>query len=188
MCIDPITLFAAGTAASGAAATGTAAAGVATKMAIGSIMANAVGGVISAAGAVQQGKATQKAAEATAQQQMLAAREEGRRGQFEAEKLSQDGARMIGQQKVAMAANGVDVNSRDAAALLESQRDALRADAFQIRENSQTRSETLQRQAANEVRVGRTARVQARVNAVGRMFDAAADVGSRYAWMRYQQG
>ncbi|WP_139188449.1 hypothetical protein [Aliiruegeria lutimaris] len=86
------------------------------------VLAQAGAGIMGAVGAVQQGNAAAKAAEASAKAADNAAINAIVEGEQRAELQMRKGAKLLGQQKAATAANGVDVSTGDALDLLDDKR------------------------------------------------------------------
>lgn len=142
-------------------------------------------GVVGAYSAVQQGRAAQAAAEATAKQQEAAARESIRQGEDESERKRRAGAAVLAQQRVAMAANGVDVSSASAIEMLDDTKAAIEDDAFAIRQNFRNQAGNYSQMAANSRTEGANALSQGRWGAAGTILATGAKVGEKYSqWAR----
>jgi hypothetical protein len=187
MCFDPVTIGATlakvgttiGTALGGSAAAGGAAAsagagGLATAMTLGS-------GLISTMGMIQNSRAQAKAAEMNARAQQEAARQAIEQGQQEAERQRRAGAAMLGEQRVAMAANGVDVTSAAAIDVLDDTRFLIEEDAFAVRENARRKAQGNAQAAANYRAEASSARSQGIFGAASTLLTTGAKVGKRYA-------
>lgn len=190
MCFDPISLLAtmglssAGTAAAGAAA-GTAAAGSSIMGTIGTI-ASIGSGVVGAVSSIQSGNAAAAAANATAQQQERAAVQALEASEREATLTQRRAAQMRGENRVALAAQGVNVNSTEALELLENFDTQVEEDLFAIRENGVRAANSYGQDAANSRAQGASARSQGRWGAASTLLGTAARVGERWRPYVYQ--
>lgn len=125
-------------------------------------VATAASGVVGAYSSIQSGNAAAAAAEATAKQQTAAARESLIAGEEESDRQRRAGAVMLAQQKVAMAANGVDLGSASALEMLDDTKAGIEADAFAIRKNATNQAQNYSQMAANSITEGRNAKSQGR--------------------------
>lgn len=190
MCFDPISALGAlkgittaimgGGAATGAAASGSIWGTLGTAATVGS-------GLVSAYSAIQSGNAQAAAANATAAAQDKAALEALEAGERENLLARRRAAQFTGENRVAMAANGVDVNSATALDLLNDDRMQQEEDAFAIRENAVRSANAYGQQAANSRTEARNAKSAGRWGAVGTVLGTAAKVGERYRPMVNQQ-
>lgn len=192
MCFDPISLLAtmgltsAGTAAAGAAgAAGTAAAGSSIMGTIGTI-ASIGSGVVGAVSSIQGGNAAAAAASATAQQQERAAIQAMEASEREAMLTQRRAAQMRGENRVALAAQGVNVNSVEALELLENFDTQVEEDLFAIRENGVRAANSYGQDAANSRAQGASAKSQGRWGAGSSLLSTAARVGERWRPYVYQ--
>lgn len=152
--------------------------------AIGTV-ASAASGVVGAYSAIQSGNAAAAAAEATAKQQEAAARESIIAGDEESDRQRRAGAATLSQQKIAMAANGVDLNSASALELLDDTKTGIEQDAFAIRKNATNQAENYYQMAANSRTEANNARSQGTWGAVGSLLSTGAKVGEKYSqWAR----
>lgn len=172
MCIDPISIGAAissvGTSVSTALA-----GGLGTALTIG-------GGAISAYSTYQNGKAQARAANETAMQQEKAAREAVAAGERENDLQRRRVGQLQGENRAALAANGVDVNSGAAIELLNDTKWQAEEDAFAIRENATRSANAYGQQAANSRADGASAKSAGMFGAIGTVLGTATKVGDRY--------
>lgn len=178
MCVDPLSaaLVAAGVpGVSGFT-------GMLGSIGLGSIgtAASAASGAVGAYSAIQQGNAAKEAAKATAAQQEAAARESLRQGEQESDKQRRAGAAMMAQQRVAMAANGIDLGSTGAIEVLDDTKAGIEQDAFAIRHNATSNATSYAQQAANSLTMGANAQREARWGATGTLLTAGAKVGPKW--------
>lgn len=147
--------------------------------------ASAASGVIGAYSSIQQGQAAKAAAKATAAQQEAAARDSLRAGEDESDRQRRAGAAMLSQQRVAMAANGIDVSASSAIEQLDNTRGLIEEDAFAIRKSSLTNANSYMQQAANSRAEGANAASAGMWGGVGTLLSTGAKVGSKYSqWAR----
>lgn len=147
--------------------------------------ATAASGVVGAYSAIQQGNAAKAAAEATARQQETAARESLRQGEDESDRQRRAGAAMLAQQRVAMAANGVDASGVTAIEMLDDTKNLIEEDAFAIRQNARNAASNYSQMAANSRAEGASAASTGRWGAVGTILSTGAKVGEKYSqWAR----
>lgn len=184
MCFDPMTALAAikgvTTALGGAsAASGAAAAGSGIWGTVGTI-ATAGSGILSAYSAIQNGNAASAAAEATARAQETAALQAMEAGDRENLLHRRRVGQLQGENRAALAANGVDVNSTAALDLLQDTRLQAEEDAFAIRENAVRSANAYGQQAANSRTEGANAKSGSRWGAAGTILGTAAKVGDRF--------
>lgn len=173
------TMFGGGTAAAGTAAAGT---GIASTLATAATLASAGVGAYSA---IRSGNAAEAAAQATARQQEQAARDSMRRGEDESDQRRRAGAAILAQQRVAMAANGIDVSSASAIEHLDSTRKDIEADAFAIRKNARLQADGYSQQASNSLAEGANAASAGMWGAAGTLLSVGAKVGDKYSsWAR----
>lgn len=147
--------------------------------------ASAASGVLGAYSAVQQGQAAKVAAKATAAQQEAAARDSLRAGEDESDRQRRAGAAMLSQQRVAMAANGIDVSASSAIEQLDSTKGLIEEDAFAIRKSALNQGRSYMQQAVNSRVEGENAASAGLWNGVGTLLSTGAKVGSKYSqWAR----
>ena len=174
MCIDPFSITAAissiGTSVSTALA-----GGLGTALTVG-------GGVISAYSQYQNGKAQARAANETAKQQDKAALEAVAAGERENDLQRRRVGQLQGDNRAALAASGVDVNSGAAIELLKDTRWQAEEDAFAIRENATRNANTYGQQAANSRADAASAKSAGMWGSVGTVLGTATKVGDRYKY------
>lgn len=192
MCFDPVSAFAAvkatvaglGTALSGAggaaAGAGGAAAGAGSAWGTLGTVATAGSGLISAYSAVQNGNAQAEAANAMAKQQDQAAQQALEAGDREALLQQRRAAALQGENKVALAASGIDVNSTAALDLLGDSQLQANEDLFAIRTDAARTASGYGQQAASSRTAAQSARSQGRWGAVNTLLQTGAKVGDRY--------
>lgn len=151
-----------------------AAGGLATAMQIG-------GGVLGAVSQVMNYQAQAKAAKRSAAVAQEAARETLEQGEQESDLQRRAAAKLMGQQKVGMAANGIDLNSTNAIDLLDETALLSEEDAFAIRTNAQRQAKSLSQQAANYRADAASAKSAAFFEPVKTILGTGAKVGSRYS-------
>ncbi|WP_072296148.1 hypothetical protein [Paracoccus sp. SM22M-07] len=181
MCVDPLTLA---LASAGAPTGGMAglfsifggAGGLGTA-------AQAASGVVGAASSLANGQAAASAAQASANAQEQAARDLMVQGEEESDRQRRAGAAALSQQKIAMAANGVDLGSAAAIETLDTSRLAIEDDAFAIRKTGTGRANNMFQSAANSRTQGNSAKSQSMFGAASSLLSTGARVGSKYsAW------
>ncbi len=178
MCVDPISLAAIGsTVASsvGGAATalGGSLGGMSTLFSVGS-------GLMGAYATYQNGQAQASALEQQAAQQEAAARQSLEQGREESDRRRRAGAIQLGDQRAALAANGIDVEGELAIDLLDDSSALISEDAFSIRENSRRSAAGLSQQAANSRTSASNAASEGMFGAVSSVLTTGAKVGSKF--------
>lgn len=143
--------------------------------------AQAASGVVGAYSAIQSGNAAQAAAQATARQQDAAARDALRQGEDESDRQRRAGAAVLAQQRVAMAANGIDASSASAIEMLDDTKRDIELDAFAIRRNATSQAQGLSQMAANSRTEGANAASQGLWGGVGTILTTGAGIGSAYS-------
>lgn len=190
MCLDPVSAFAAvqtalssvgtaisgalgGAGAAGAGAAGTAWGTLGTAATIGS-------GALSAYSAIQNGAAQADAANAAARQQEQAAQQAIEAGEREYQLTRRRVGALQGENRAALAASGIDVNSTAALDLINDTNLQAEEDMFAIREDAARRASGFGQQAANYRTEARNAKSSSRWGAVNTALGTAARVGDRY--------
>lgn len=190
MCLDPVSAFAAvqtalssvgtaisgalgGAGAAGAAGAGTAWGTIGTAATIGS-------GALSAYSAIQNGAAQADAANAAARQQEQAAQQALEAGEREDQLTRRRVGALQGENRAALAASGIDVNSTAALDLINDTNLQAEEDMFAIREDAARRASGFGQQAANYRTEARNAKSSSRWGAVNTALGTAARVGDRY--------
>lgn len=134
---------------------------------------------------VQAGNAAKDAAKATAARQEEAARDSLRMGEDESDRQRRAGAAVLAQQRVAMAANGIDASAITAIEQLDDTKRLIETDAFAIRQNATKQATGFSQQAANSITEGLNAQSQGRMGAVSSLLSGGAKVGAKYSqWAR----
>lgn len=173
----------AGTAAA-AAGTGAAAAGGLTTLQTGALIASAAGTGLSVYGQYQAGRAQQAAARYNQQVAAIEAQDALDRGDREQQRVGIKEAQMRGEQRVRMAANGLDLSYGTPEALLE------QTDYYGL-EDQRTVANNARREAAGFGQRSVLAGLQADSanpwgNAAGSLLVGASSVADK--WMRYRGG
>jgi len=186
LCLDPLSL---GLAAAGAPVGGiTGFLGSLGFGGLGSVASAAAGGV-SAYSAIQQGQAAKEAARATAKMQEESAQQAVQQGEEESDRQRRAGAALMAQQRVAMAANGVDVSSAAAIEQLDDTKGLIEEDAFAIRTGANRSAGGMMQAAANSRTEGNNAASQGLWGGVGSILSTGARVGAKYSqWARQRAG
>lgn len=172
MCIDPISATAA-ISSLGSSISTALAGGLGTAATVG-------GGLLSAYSSIQNGQAAKAAAMATADQQETAAIQALEAGDRERTLHARKVAALQGENKVALAASGIDLGSQAAIELLADTRTQAAEDAFAIRENAVRQANNFSQSATNSRVEGRNAASQGTWGALGTVLGTASQVGSRY--------
>lgn len=165
MCIDPLSLGA-----------------------IGSFIASNVGtvasvasGLVGAYATVQNSRAQAKALEAQSAQEAEAARDALIQGEEESDRRRRAGAIQAGEQRAALAANGIDVEGEIALDILDDNQTLIEEDAFAIRENSRRAAKGFAQRSANSSTQASNARSQGTFGAISTVLTTASKVGSKFA-------
>ena len=130
---------------------------------------------------MQNAKAQAEAATRTARAQEQAAREALEQGADESDRRRQAGAALMGENRAAMAANGVDVTGAQALDVLDDTRFLIEEDAFAIRENSRRQARNFSQSAANSRTQAENARRDAFFAPVQTLLSTASSVGRQYS-------
>lgn len=174
MCVDPISLAAIGSTVAGTAgAAGSTLGGLSTIFSVGS-------GLLGAYATFQNSRAQAAALEEQAAQQEAAARERLEQGREESDRRRRAGAIQLGEQRAALAANGIDVEGDLALNLLDDSSTIISEDAFSIRENSRRGAQGLSQQAANSRTQATNARSEGTFGAISTILTTGAKVGSKF--------
>ena len=140
-------------------------------------------GILGAYTAYQGAKTAQAAAQASAAQADQAALQALEEGDQRSDKLRRAAHIAQGDQRVAMAANGVDVTSGNAISLLDETKALSEEDAFAIRENALRSARGYAQQAANFRAEASSARSEALFTPIRTILGTASRVGRRYDYM-----
>lgn len=140
-----------------------------------------VGAGISAYGMVQQGKTAQQIANNNAKMAEYAAQDAQKRGEEDAMAAQRKAAALKSSQRVALAANGLDL-SYGTAADLQDQTDFFgQADAATARTNASREAWRLRAGGEQDRAAGAAARSNANMQAAGTLISAAGSVASKWA-------
>jgi len=139
-----------------------------------------VGAGISAYGMVQQGKTAQQIANNNAKMAEYAAQDAQKRGEEDAMAAQRKAAALKSSQRVALAANGLDL-SYGTAADLQDQTDFFgQADAATARTNASREAWRLRAGGEQDRAAGAAARSNANMQAAGTLISAAGSVASKW--------
>lgn len=139
-----------------------------------------VGAGISAYGMVQQGKTAQQIANNNAKMAEYAAQDAQKRGEEDAMAAQRKAAALKSSQRVALAANGLDL-SYGTAADLQDQTDFFgQADAATARTNASREAWRLRAGGQQDAAAGAAARSNANMQATGTLISAAGSVASKW--------
>lgn len=142
------------------------------------MIAMAVGGVMSAVGAIQGGKAQEQYANAQAdmlRQQGVDAKE---RADIEADKARRKGKQMGGQQMAQMVANGVAITADGTVGdLLQDTAMFAELDAMTALNNGERQAYYKEYSALNEIARGKNANRAGKISAVGTLLGTAGSLG-----------
>ena len=172
MCLDPVTAAASlqAVTTSLSAAWGT----IGTAATLG-------GGLISAYSTDQNGRAQAAAAQQQAQAQDAAAKQAIEEGERETQLQRRRSGALMGENRAALAANGVDVNSQLGVEMADETRALAEEDAFAIRENAARGASSLGQQAANSRAEAASAKSQGTWGAFGTVLGTTGRVADRWA-------
>lgn len=188
MCIMAAIPALGGLLGAGGAAAGAGAATAGTWASMGAmaklgVLAQAGAGVMGAVGAVQSANAQAEAANASAAAADKAAAQAMETGHQKAELRTRRAAKLIGEQKVAMAANGVDVTGATAMDLLDESRDDAIDDAMVIASDAHRQAEGYAQTAANYRTQANSAKAMGPAKAFTTLLGSASGIASR--WTTY---
>lgn len=138
-------------------------------------------GLFGAIGQAQNARLQAEAARRSAEYAQEAARESLEAGEQESDLVRRRGAQLMGQNMVAMAANGMDVTGVQALDVLDDTRQGVEQDAFRIRTNAWREAKSLSQQSANYRAEEASARSAAFFQPLQTIMSTAATVGNRYA-------
>lgn len=177
-----------GTAAAGLIGSSAAvAAGTASMTALQAItLAATVGsGVMAAGGMYQQGQAAEATARNNAKMAEYAAQDAQRRGEQDAMEIQRKGASLKSSQRVALAANGLDLSYGTAADMLDQTDFFTQSDAATARTNARKDAWSARAGGQNALMEGRFARQNATAGAAGSLLGTASTVASK--WNEYRK-
>lgn len=141
----------------------------------------AVSGAFAAKSAHDQGKYQQKVMENNAKSAEYAAQDALARGAVEEDQARQRMRAMIGQQKAALAANGIDTTTGTGSLLLTDTAGLGEFDALTVRNNAMKQAYGMNVQADNLMAEGAAARVGGRNQAIGSLLTTGSQAMSMYA-------
>lgn len=139
------------------------------------------GGVVGAVSQAMNGRAMAEAARRSAAAQQQAARDALEQGEQESDQRRRAGALLMGQNQVAMAANGMDVTAAHSLDILDDTQGNVEQDAFRIRSNAQRQATQFSQGAANSMAQAASYRSQAMFQPVQTLLSTGARIGQRYA-------
>lgn len=140
-------------------------------------------GVFGAVSQFQNARAAQKTANANAAAQDRAALEAMQEGERRSDQQRRAGAIMAGEQRAAMAANGVDLSSAHALDILDETKTLTEEDAFAIRSNSRSVAGQHSQRAANFRTDASSAGSASVFQPFQTILGTASKVGRRYSHM-----
>lgn len=140
-----------------------------------------LGGLFTAVTTIQQANTAAAVAAQNAEAQDEAARDALEQGRQESDRRRRAAAALLGQQKVAMAANGVDLSSDTALDLLDDTKFLSEEDAFAIRENNLRNAKGFAQQAANYRAEAASARSAGLFGGISTLLTTGVKVGKRWA-------
>lgn len=144
---------------------------------------------ISAYASYRNAAMAQQVAERNAKEQDKAALQAIEQGQQESDRQRAAGARLLAEQRVGMAANGLDLSGGNALEVLTDTGRLVEQDAFAIRENARRGAGQMAVGAANSRADAMSARSEKFFGPATSLLSGAAKVGNRYAsWAAPQPG
>lgn len=152
-----------------------------------SLFGGLVGSIASAGDAERQGREDAQAFERNARLARLAAMDAESRGAQEAGRARMKGTQVIGEQKVAFAASGVDVSSGSPLALMADSRMMSELDAQTLKNNAAREAWGLRMEADDLDKQAKRSRQRGRNSAYGALFGGIANFGAGAAGM-YERG
>lgn len=143
--------------------------------------ASIAGAGVAAYGMVQQGKTTQQVADNNAKMAEYAAQDAQKRGEEDAMAVQRKAAALKSSQRVAMAANGLDLTYGTAADLQDQTDFFAQSDAATARTNASREAWRLRAGGEQDRAAGAAARSNANLSAAGTLISAAGSVASKWA-------
>lgn len=143
--------------------------------------ASLAGAAISAYGMIQQGKTAQQVANNNAKMAEYAAQDAQKRGEEDAMAVQRKAAALKSSQRVAMAANGLDLTYGTAADLQDQTDFFAQSDAATARTNASREAWRLRAGGEQDRAAGAAARSNANLSAAGTLISAAGSVASKWA-------
>lgn len=150
------------------------------------MVALAASGAVSAVGAHQQGKAAEQVARNNATMAEYAAQDAQRRGEKDAIDIQRRGAAIKSSQRVALAANGLDLGYGTAADLQDQVDFFTQSDAATARTNAGKDAWSARVGGANTLAEGRQAARNGNMQAAGSLLSTAGAVAGK--WYEYKGG
>lgn len=135
---------------------------------------------ISAASAIQQGKAAEAVARNNAQMAEYSAQDAQRRGEEEALAVQRKGASLKSSQRVALAAKGLDLGYGTAADLQDQTDFFTQSDVATTRSNAAREAWAMRAQGQNALAEGRAAKKNSQLQAAGSLLGGAAKVADKW--------
>lgn len=171
-----------GATASAATAAGAAASAAATAAAVAKvgIATSLIGAGVSGYSQYQQGKQQDQAAETNAKISSMQAKDAADRGAIEERNVRNNTRALIAQQRVALAANGIDISSGTPLNLQAEAAGLGEVDAVTARTNSLRQAWGFDSEAANLRAKGKSARQAGMVGAAGTLLSGASNAYSTY--------
>lgn len=143
--------------------------------------ASIAGAGVAAYGMVQQGKTAQQVADNNAKMAEYAAQDAQKRGEEDAMAVQRKAAALKSSQRVAMAANGLDLTYGTAADLQDQTDFFAQSDAATARTNASREAWRLRAGGEQDRAAGAAARSNANLSAAGTLISAAGSVASKWA-------
>lgn len=129
---------------------------------------------------IQQGKYQEKVAENNAKSAEYAAKDAQARGMVEEDKARDRARAILGKQRTALAANGIDFSGGTGGNLLADTAGMAEFDALTVRNNSMKQAYGFKTQADNFRAEGRAARIGGQNQAFGSLLTGGSQAASRY--------
>lgn len=123
--------------------------------------------VLGAVGSYEQGKYLDKVSKVNAGISMRASRDALKRGYIEADEQRQETRQVIGAQRAAFAANGIDVNDGSAAIVQDDTAALGELDALTLMNNAAREAYGYRVQAMDQRQQGKLAKYQGKMDAIG---------------------
>lgn len=143
-------------------------------------VASIAGAGVAAYGMVQQGKTAQQVADNNAKMAEYAAQDAQRKGEEDAMAVQRKAAALKSNQRVAMAANGLDLTYGTAADLQDQTDFFAQSDAATARTNASREAWRLRSGGQQEAAMGAAARSNASLSAAGTLIGTAGSVASKW--------
>ena len=140
----------------------------------------AVGGLTSAVSKISNARSQANALEDTAAQQEQAAFDEIEQGREDADRRRRAGHLEIGEQRAALAANGIDVDGQVALDLLDDSQSIIDQDAFSIRENARRGGQASAQNAANSLTQASNTRSQGTFGSFNTILSSGSKIAPQF--------